>query len=97
MKYWLHPEAETDLEEIIERYKRRFGPGSVRTFLTEYERVRGLIVENPDMGTKTSRGRRWYPLKAVPYLIVYRAQDEGVVILVIRHQHRDPRLGARRN
>ena len=97
MKYWLHQEAETDLEQIIERYRNRFGASSVQTFLTEYERVRGLILQNPDLGTRASRGRRWYPMKAVPYMVVYRVQDDGVVILIIRHQHRNPRLGSRRN
>ena len=72
MKYWLHPEAEDDLARVIERYKRRFGVVAARRFFTEYERVRSLVLSNPDLGTKLSRGRRAYPFKAMPYLLVYR-------------------------
>ena len=97
MKYWLHPEAERDLELISERYRLRFGQGSVQRFITEYERVRGVVLMNPDIGTKLSRGRRIHPFKAMPYLIVYRPEENGLVILIVRHQHRNPRLGSQRN
>ena len=96
MKYTLHPEAEADLAAIIERYLTNFGRKAAERFLDEYERVVGIVVENPGMGTKTSRGRRTYPFKAVPYLIIYRAEEQGVRILVVRHQHRKPSLGGRR-
>ena len=97
MNFWLHPEAERDLELISERYKRSFGQGSVQRFIAEYERVRSVVLKDPEIGTKLSRGRRMYPLKAVPYLIVYRVEENGLVILIVRHQHRSPRLGSRRN
>jgi plasmid stabilization system protein ParE len=97
LKYWLHPEAERDLELVIERYVNRFGSAAASRFVAEYERVRDLIVGNPELGTKTTRGRRTYPFKAMPYLLVYRAEDTGLVILIVRHQHRNPRLGSRRN
>ena len=96
MKYWLHPEAERDLEQVLDRYVRRFGKAAAARFLNEYERVRGFVVTNPELGTKVTRGRRTYPFKAMPYLLVYRIEETGIVILVIRHQHRSPRLGARR-
>lgn len=96
MRYTLHPEAEQDLDRIIERYLTRFGRQAARRFLDEYERVRAIVVENPDLGTKASRGRRTYPFKAVPYLLVYRAEETSVTILIIRHQHRKPSLGGRR-
>jgi plasmid stabilization system protein ParE len=97
VRYWLHPEAERDLDLIIERYLRRFGRSAAERFLAEYQRVRALVLENPDLGTKLTRGRRMHPFKAVPYLLVYRPHDNGVLILIIRHQHRNPRLGSRRN
>ncbi len=96
MKYTLHPEAEQALEQIIHRYISRFGKPAAQRFLDEYARVRGIVVANPELGTKASRGRRTYPFRAVPYLLVYRADETGVTILVIRHQHRMPSLGGRR-
>lgn len=97
MKYRLHPQAEQDLAQILDRYLLRFGRQAAKRFLDEYTRIRALVVANPELGTKVSRGRRSYPFKAVPYLLIYRAEEEaGVTILVIRHQHRKPTLGSRR-
>ena len=97
MRYSLHPEAEADLDAIIDRYLTNFGRKAAERFLNEYERVVGIVVENPGMGTKTSRGRRMYPFEAVPYLIIYRADENGVRILVVRHQHRKPSIGGLRS
>ena len=96
MKYTLHPEAERDLDEILERYLGRFGKVAAERFVNEYARVREIVVNNPELGTKTSRGRRFYPFKKVPYLLVYRTHEDGITILVIRHQHRQPGLGGQR-
>lgn len=96
MKYRLHPEAEADLDSIVDRYFINFGRNAAERFLGEYERVVAIVVENPGMGTKTSRGRRTYPFKSVPYLLVYREDESGVRILVVRHQHRKPSSGGRR-
>ena len=96
MKYRLHPEAEADLDSIVDCYLIDFGRNAAERFLSEYERVVAIVVENPGMGTKTSRGRRTYPFKSVPYLLVYREDESGVRILVVRHQHRKPSSGGRR-
>ena len=96
MKYSLHPEAEADLDAIVDRYLTNFGREAAERFLNEYQRIVGIVVENPGAGTKISRGRRMYPFKAVPYLIVYRTDEGGVRILIVRHQHRKPSLGGRR-
>lgn len=96
MKYSLHPEAEADLDAIIDRYLANFGRKAAERFLGEYQRVVSLVAENPGLGTKVTRGRRMYPFKAVPYLILYREDGSGVRILVVRHQHRRPNLGGRR-
>jgi toxin ParE1/3/4 len=96
VKYSIHPEAEADLDSVVDRYLINFGRSAAERFLREFERVVAIVVENPGMGTKTSRGRRTYPFKLVPYLLVYRADEAGVRILLIRHQHRRPNLGGRR-
>ena len=96
MRCWLHPEAEEDLDFVIERYKSRFGRMAAQRFLAEYERVRSLVIKNPELGTKMTRGRWMYPFKAMPYLLVYRPDEQGLVVLIIRHQHRNPRLGSHR-
>ncbi len=59
-------------------------------FLEEFERITKLLVEHPGLGTPTTGGRRTFPLKVFPYLVVYRNLETGIRILIVRHQYRKP-------
>ncbi len=59
-------------------------------FLEEFERVATLLVEHPDLGTPTTKGRRTFPLKVFPYLIVYRNLQSNIRILIVRHITENP-------
>ena len=97
MSYSLHPAAEQDVADAIDFYIERAGVKVATRFLEEFERVARLLAQNPGFGTPTTSGRRSYPLKVFPYSVVYRALEDHVRILVIRHQHRKPNYaGSRR-
>ena len=97
MSYTLHPGAEQDVADAIDFYLERAGVKVATRFLEEFERVATLLTENPGFGTPSSRGRRSYPLKVFPYSVVYRALEDHVRILIVRHQHRKPNYaGSRR-
>lgn len=70
--------------------------GIARRFLAEFERVATLLELHPGLGTPTADGRRVHPLSDFPYSIIYRQNDVGLRILVVRHQRRDPGYGDRR-
>ena len=50
MKYWLHPEAESDLREAAEYYRERAGPALSQSLLAEFERAVQLLMQRPLLG-----------------------------------------------
>ena len=92
----IHRFAADDLTEVIRFYKREAGAGLARRFLAEFERVATLLEQHPGLGTPTSDGRQVHPLSDLPYLVIYKLDDKGIRILVVRHQSRDPEYGESR-
>ena len=90
MTYSLHPAAEHDVANALDFYAEHAGRTVAERFLTEFERVAKLLIEHPDLGVPTTRGRRTFPMKVFPYSIVYRVLENGFRILIVRHQHRKP-------
>ncbi len=96
MTYSLHPEAELDVAKAIDFYVEQAGAKVAARFLDEFDRVAHLLLENPGFGTLAKNGRRTFPLKVFPYSVVYRNLDNGLLILVVRHQRRKPGYGGGR-
>ena len=71
MTYSLHPGAEHDIANALDFYKEHAGLVVADRFLVEFERVVKLLIEYPDLGTPTTKGRRMFPLKVFPYSVVY--------------------------
>lgn len=92
----IHRRAVDDLAEAIHFYKTEAGTGVARRFLNEFERAARLLEEHPGIGTPTEEGRQSFPLVDFPYSIIYRSDGAGILILVIRHQSRDPGYGESR-
>jgi plasmid stabilization system protein ParE len=90
MTYTLHPGAEHDLANALDFYSEQAGLVVAGRFLEEFDRVAKLLVKHPSLGTPTTKGRRVFPLKVFPYLVVYRNLENGIRILIVRHQHRKP-------
>lgn len=93
----IHHKAEQDIADALDFYSKHAGPLVAARFLNEFERVVRLLVDHPDLGTPTTKGRRVFPLKIFPYSIVYRAQDKAIRILIVRHQHRKPGFASGRH
>jgi plasmid stabilization system protein ParE len=92
-----HRDAEADLAVAVRHYKLEAGIGVAKRFLNEFERVGRLLEDNPRLGTPSGSGRRSFPLTVFPYTIIYRQTEIGIRILVVRHQRRDPDVGALRS
>lgn len=90
MTYSLHPGAEHDIANALDFYSDQAGSVVAERFLEEFEYVVKLLVEYPDLGTPTTRGRRTFPLKIFPYSVVYRNLESRIRIVIVRHQHRKP-------
>ena len=97
MTYTLHLGAEADLLEAARFYRREGGSKLASRFLDEFERVAGLVVRYPGMGTPAGEDRRIHPLRDFPYSVIYREAEPGQVrVLVVRGQRRDPMHGETR-
>ena len=92
----IHRFAADDLGEAVRFYKMEAGTGVARRLLNEFERVAKLLEEFPGIGTPTADGRQSFPLVDFPYSVIYRADEAGIRILVVRHQNRDPEYGESR-
>lgn len=90
MTYTLHPGAERDIADVLDFYREQAGFAVAERFLKEFEHTAKLLVNPPGLGTPTTRGRRAFPLKIFPYLVVYRERENRIRILIVRHQHRRP-------
>ena len=96
MTYSLHPGAEQDIADASDFYRERAGLLVAQRFLDEFERVARLLVTHPGFGTPTTKGRRVFPLRVFPYAVVYRPLEAGILVIVVRHQHRKPGYGGAR-
>jgi plasmid stabilization system protein ParE len=96
VSYTLHRGAEHDLLEAARFYRREGGAKLANRFLKEFERVVGLLVQFPEIGTPADGARRVHPLAEFPYSVIYRPTADDIRILVVRHQHRDPEYGESR-
>jgi plasmid stabilization system protein ParE len=96
LSFWLHPAAERELANAARFYRQEAGRAVAMRFLEEFQRVAFLLASNPTLGAPTDEERRWFPLHGFPYSVIYRPRDGGIRILVVRHQHRDPKHGLNR-
>lgn len=92
----IHRFAARDLVEAARHYEAEAGAGLARRFLDEFERMAKLLEDFPGIGTPTSEGLQSFPLVGFPYMLIYRQEDGGIRILVVRHQSRDPEYGESR-
>lgn len=97
MNYSVHPQAADDLAAAAAFYARSGSSRVAGAFLVEFERAANLLAENPGFGTPFDLPRRTYPLRVFPYSIVYKPTDQGIRVLVVRHQNRAPSYGEGRN
>ncbi|MBK6638938.1 MAG: type II toxin-antitoxin system RelE/ParE family toxin [Rhodocyclaceae bacterium] len=96
MSYDLAPEAEQDLADASDYYLGEAGAAVALSFLARFEKVANLLVLFPSIGTKTSKGRRWFPLGDYPYSVLYREHDGVLRISAVFHQMQRPRHWQRR-
>lgn len=91
MSHWLHPEAETQLGDAALYYAQHASAAIAQAFIAEYERVRDLIVANPQLGPRTDGGLRVYHFDRFPYTLIYEDGGErGPQIYAVAHQRREP-------
>ena len=92
----LHRGAQRDLEAAFQRYRKHASDRVALRFLEEVERAIELLCTNPASGTSAPSGRRVFALRTFPYWLIHRPDRSEIVVLDVRHQHRDPSFGGDR-
>ncbi len=91
----IHPRAARDAQEIAATYSEV--SGELRDqFWKEIDDAIDYIERYPERHHYDPSGRRRSNLKRFPYHILFEERLEGNRIIVIRHHHRNPRYGLRR-
>ena len=89
-RLYLRPEAEEEIGRAAEWYEERgFELGSA--FLDEVSRTIGVLWSSPDLYPLADSTIRKATLLRFPYLILYHATEEEVVVVSCFHTRRDPR------
>jgi plasmid stabilization system protein ParE len=96
VKVTLHPAAEADIAEAAAYYASNGSPSVAARFVVEFRRVAALLAEFPELGSPRSDGRRGFSMSIFPYTVLYRANGDGILVLVVKHDSRRPGYGAAR-
>ena len=84
-----HPEAIAEAREARRWYAVR-DPKAAEAFLAELDQAQARVIANPDRWPAHLHGTRRYRLRRFPYLLVYRATPERIVVLAVAHAKRRP-------
>lgn len=90
MTYRLRGEAVEDLRGIWSYSEAQWGPAQAEYYLRTVERQLDWIAENPTSG-KLVPGIPGYRQRAAgSHMIIYRLDDQGVIVIRVLHQKMDP-------
>lgn len=91
MKLRLTPRAATELSELLS-YIEQENPQAAFRVAGSIEHIFELLCDMPTLGKPSLRAEtREYTIPRLPLIIVYRPQDNDMVILSVFHTARDPR------
>ena len=91
MTWSIHPQAEAELGDAAEYYATRANRAIALAFLAGFERVLGLLIENPQRGPHCDDGLRVSHFDRFPFTVIYAADDmHGPQNHAVAHQRREP-------
>ena len=81
--------AEQEMRESAQYYETRV-PGLGKEFLNQIERATDRIAEYPEAGVRIRGETRRRMLRRFPFGLLYRIEEEQIVVTAIMHLHRKP-------
>ena len=84
-----HPEALLEAWEARRWYAKR-DPRAAESFLAELDHAQQQVIAHPDRWPPYLHGTRRYRFRRFPYLLVYHATTEHIVVLAVAHAKRRP-------
>jgi plasmid stabilization system protein ParE len=84
-----HPDAEDEALELA-RFNEARTPGLGQAFLDEVEHASRWIAESPQRWPRLRGGMRKILLRRFPFALIYREEEDAILLLAVMHQHREP-------
>ena len=95
MKFHLHPQAETELDDAISYYDNcEFGLGL--EFAEEIYSAIGRICEYPDSSQRISKNTRRCLVNRFPYGVVFQVKSKAIRIIAVANLHKRPNYWGKR-
>jgi len=90
MSYFFHPAAEAEHLESIAYFESK-RPGLGATYLSEFERVMGIVCDSPHRyPVERQPDVRRIGMKKFPFTVLYRETSGSVQVLAVTHHRRRP-------
>lgn len=96
MEVVFHRLVQRDLRIVLRYYEEEGGSALADRFFRELDSLVTQIAKNPTVFHKISDGLRRANLEDFPYHLLFKENDQGIRVLVLRHHRRDPRFGMSR-
>lgn len=96
MSVEFHPAVEQDVSEALQRYdavSQKLGD----EFRTELGQMISLASANPNRFHQIKTGFHRVNLYRFPYHFIYRQITGGIRVILVRHHHRNPDYGMKRD
>ncbi len=90
MKHIWHPLAEAEYDEAVDYYLLHAEPAVGRDFANVVNSALKLLSRHPTIGEQTRNHARQIPLHGFPFDLVYRLQQEKIVIIATANHSRRP-------
>jgi toxin ParE1/3/4 len=89
MKFFLHPQAQEELEQTVLFYKQQRA-GLEKRFIEAVEDAINRACRNPLLYRKIDGNVRKCRLLHFPYAIIFRTITEGIEIIAVMHLRKEP-------
>lgn len=96
MRATFHRLVQKDVWGIIRHYETVSGERLADEFYEEFLACVALATRHPERYHFDASGLRRANLSRFPYHFLYRVRTDNIFILVLRHHHRRPSFGLRR-
>ena len=90
-----HPDALAELDAAYRWYRQR-EPAVAERFLAESERAIERILAVPHVGSRYEQSTRRFVCRRFPFVIIYRARADEILIVTVAHGRRRPNYWRRR-
>ena len=84
-----HPEALAEAEAAISWYQAR-SSHAAQLFVTELDKAIDAVAQSPSRWPVYDKASRRFPLRRVPYFLIYREMEAMIEILAVAHGRRRP-------